>query len=70
MIIDVFSEFVDGSFILTIQCCEAELMDQMVIEGSLVPFNYGVMAIDSHRPVIMQDGKGKNLLVQLFLTLH
>ena len=70
MIINIFDEFVDSSFIFIIQCCEAEFIDQMAIEGSLVPFNYEVMTIDPHRPVIMQDGKGKNLLVQLFLMFH
>ncbi len=45
-------------------------MDWMAIEGCLVPFDYGVMAIDSHGGMIVRDGKGEDLPVQLFLALH
>ena len=70
MIINVFNKFVDSSFIFALLLCETKFTDWMMIEGSLVSFNYRVMAIDPHRPVIMQDEKGEDLLVQLFLMLH
>ena len=45
-------------------------MYRTAIEGSLVPLNHRVMAIDSDAPVIVRDGKGEDLPVQLFLALH
>lgn len=40
----------------------------MAIEGSLVFFNYGVMSVDPHQPVVVRDRKGEDLPVQLFLA--
>ena len=42
----------------------------MAIERSLVFLNHGVMAVDSHGPVIVRDRKGKDFPIQLFLALH
>ncbi len=45
-------------------------MDWIPIEGCLVPFDYGVMAIDSHGDMIVRDGKGEDLPVKLFLAFY
>ena len=42
----------------------------MTIESSLIFLDNSVMAIDSHRPVIVRDRKGKNFPVKLFFTLY
>ena len=41
-------------------------MDWVAIETRLIPFNHRIMAVDPHRPVIVRDGKGENLPIQLF----
>ena len=70
IIVDVLDEFVGGPLFFAIQGREAELVDWMAIEGGLVIFDDSVMAVDSHRSVIVRDGKGEDLPVQLFLALH
>lgn len=42
----------------------------MTIEGDLIFLDDSVMAIDSHRPVIVRDRKRKNFPVKLFFALH
>ena len=42
----------------------------MAIERSLFSLNHGVMAVDSSGPVVVREGKGEDLPVQLFLALH
>jgi len=69
-IVHVLGEFVGGPLLLAVLFCEAELADWMAIECSLVSFDHGVMAVDPHRPVVVRDGKGEDLPVQLFLALH
>ena len=61
MIVDVLDEFVSGPLLLAIQCREVKRMDWMAIEGGLVSFDHGVMAVYPHRPVIVRDGKGPAL---------
>lgn len=55
-IVYILGELVSCPFFLTIQGREAELVDQVAIEASLVFFNQGVMAVDSY------DGRPLNLL--------
>ena len=33
----------------------------MAIEGSLIPFNYGVVSVNSNRPIVIRNRKGKDL---------
>ena len=42
----------------------------MTIESGLFFLNDSVMTIDYHRPVIVQDQKGKNFAVKLFLAFY
>ena len=35
-------------------------------KGGFVSVDYGIMAVDSHSPVIVRDRKGENLPVELF----
>ena len=70
IIVDVLDEFVGGLLLFAVLFCEAEFADWMAIERSLVSLDHGVMAVNPHRPVIVRDGKGEDLPVQLFLTLH
>ena len=67
-IVDILGEFVGCPFFFTIG--EIKITNRVTIEGSLVLFNHGVMAIDPHRGMIVRDGKGEDLSVQLFLTLR
>ena len=69
-IIDILGKVVSCPFLLTIQCREDKLVDCMTIEGNLVSFDHEVVTVDSHRLVIVRDGKGENLSMQLFLALH
>ncbi len=52
-IIDVFGEFVRGLLVFAFFACKIKLLDQIVVEGSLVSINYRIMAIDSYCFVIM-----------------
>lgn len=49
---------------------EIELTNRVTIEGSLVPFDHGVMSVDPHGGMIVRDRKREDLPVQLFLALH
>lgn len=42
----------------------------MAVEYSLVSLDYGVVSVNPHGPVIVQDGKHEDLAVQLFLALY
>lgn len=67
-IVHVLGELVSCPLFFTIG--NIEFTNRVTIEGSLVPFNHRVTAIDSHSGMIMRDGKGEDLSVQLFLALH
>lgn len=67
-IVHVLDELVSRPLFFVID--EIEFTNRMTIEGSLVPFNHWVMAINSHSDVIVRDGKGEHLSIQLFLALH
>ncbi len=69
-IVHVLGEFIGGPFFLAILFGEVKCSDRMTIEGSLVPLNHRVMAVDPYRPVIVRDGKGEDFPIQLFLALH
>ena len=56
-IVHVLGELVSCPLFFTIG--EIEFTNRVTIEGSLVPFNHRVMAIDSHSGMIMRDGKGE-----------
>ena len=45
-------------------------MNGVTIEGDLIFLDDSVMAIDSHRPMIVRDRKGKNFPMKLFFALH
>lgn len=42
----------------------------MAVEASSVPLDYRVVTVDPHGLVIVRDGKGEDLPVQLLLALH
>ena len=42
----------------------------MAIEVSLILYDYSVVAVDSHRTIIVGDRKGEDLPVKLFLALY
>ena len=67
-IVHVLGELVSYPLFFTIG--EIEFTNRVTIEGSLIPFNHRVIAIDSYSGMIMRDGKGEDLSVQLFLALH
>ena len=68
IIIDVLDEYKTRPLVFAVLFCEVELADWMAIEGSLVPLNHRVVAIDSHGGMIVRDRKGKDLPVKLFLA--
>ena len=68
VIIDILSEFIGGLLFFTIG--EIELTNRVTIEGSLIPLDHRVIAVDPHRPVIVRNRKGEDLPVQLFLALY
>ena len=45
-------------------------MNQVTVEGGLLPFNQSIMVIDSYSPMIVRDREGKDLPVELILTRH
>ena len=53
-VVDVFGELVCRPLLFTIQCCEAELMDMISIEGGPLTVDHRIMTVDSHRPVIVR----------------
>ena len=67
-IVHVLGELVSCSLFFTVG--EIEFTNGVTVEGSLVPFNHRVMVIDSHSGMIMRNGKGEDLPIQLFLALH
>lgn len=66
IIVDVLDEFVGGPLFLAIWGRKVELVYWTAMEGSLISFDLGVMAVDSHGGVIVRDRKGKYLPVQLW----
>lgn len=68
MIVDVLDKLVASPLFFTIG--EIEFTNRVTIEVNLIPFNHRLMAIDSHNGMIVRDGKGEDLPVQLFLALH
>jgi len=42
----------------------------VAIEVSLILYDYSVVAVDSHRTIIVGDRKGEDLPVKLFLALY
>ena len=42
----------------------------MMIEGCFISLDDSVVIVNSHRAIIVQDRKGKNLLMKLFFALH
>ena len=60
-IVHVLGELLSRPLFFTIG--EIEFTNRVTIEGSLVPFNHWVMAIDSHSGVIVREGKGKDFAV-------
>ncbi len=67
-VVDILGEFVRRPLFFTIG--EIEFTNRVTIEGSLVPLNQGVVAIDSHGGMIVRDRKGEDFLVKLFLALY
>ena len=70
IIINILGEFVGGPLFFAFQTREVEFIDCITIEGSSVPFNHGIMAIDSHGGIIVRDGEGENLPMELFLAFY
>ena len=66
MIVDVLDKLVTGPLFFTIG--ENESTNMVTIEANLIPFNHRVMATDSHNGMIVRDGKGEDLPVQLRFT--
>ena len=51
------------SYLLFFTIGKIEFTNRVTIEGSLIFFNYRVIAIDSYSGIIMRDGKGEDLSV-------
>ena len=49
---------------------EAKLMYWMAVVFRVLPIDYGIFAVNAYRSVVVRDGEGKELTVQLLLTLH
>lgn len=70
IIVDILSKFIDGPLFLTISFYKTEFADWITIESSFISFDHEVVAVDSYGSIIVRDGKGEDLSVQLFLTLY
>lgn len=70
IIIDILNKFIGRPLFLAIQGCKAEFMNRITIKGSLVTLDNSVIAVDPYRPIIVRDGKGKDLPVKLLLALY
>jgi hypothetical protein len=53
MIVDFLDEFVGCPFFFAVLFREGELAYWVAIEGSLVPFNHRIVAIDSHGGMVV-----------------
>ena len=42
----------------------------MAVVFSVLPIYYGIFAVDLYRPVVVRDGKGKELAVEFALVLY
>jgi hypothetical protein len=49
---------------------EVRLADGVTIKGSVFCLDYRVVAIDSHRSVVVRDRESKNVPVEFFLALY
>ena len=69
-IIDVLGELVCRPLLFAAQFCEVKLADGVTIKGSVFSLDYRVVAIDSHRGVVVRDRESKNVPVEFFLALY
>src|SRR5271163_2996155 len=69
-IIDTLCELACRPLLFAIQFCEVERTDRVTVEGSLISIDQSVMAVDSHRPVIVRDRKGENFPVHFLFALR
>ena len=54
-VVDVFGELISCPFVLAIQFCEYEITDWVAVIGSVLPVDHRIVAVDSHRTVVMRD---------------
>ena len=55
---------------LAVKFRKAKLADGMAVVFGILPINYGILAVNPYRPVIVRDGKGKELTVEFALAFH
>jgi len=54
-IVDVLYKFIGRLFILAVEGGEVECINRVAIEGGIIFLDNSVIAVDSHRPIIMRD---------------
>ena len=68
--INALGELVRRPFVFAIQSSKIKSVDRVSIERGLAFLDQSVVPIDPHRPVVVRDGKGEDLAVELLLALH
>ena len=69
-IVDVLGELVSRPSVSAGVTGDTEPSDGMAMERRVVPVNRRVVAVNPHNVVVMRDGKGQDLPMQLLLARH
>lgn len=67
---DVLCESVSRPLFFAVQGSEAEFVNRMPILLRLRLRNLGIVSVNPYGAMVMGDGKGEDLAMELFLKLH
>lgn len=66
----VLGKTVCSPLILPVKLCEIEFSDCVTVVFYLFALDLGVVSKDSHRLIVMREGEGKDLPIDLILSPH
>lgn len=69
-IVDVLGELVSRPFLPPVLFSDIEFTNVVAVKGNSASLNQRVVAVHSHRAVIMRDRKGVDFLVKLLFAPH
>ncbi|KAK5637255.1 hypothetical protein RRF57_012967 [Xylaria bambusicola] len=67
-VVNILSEPICSPLLFTIQFCKREVTDWVAVVLSFLPIDHRVVAIDTHRLVVMRDRERKDPPVDLILA--